>query len=126
MRALFAVLVTSAFAGCSLFDDSDRTVVMPVEEIRVAEVARAGEPLAVTLVGLLTDGCQRFERVDAAAGSQGVTFTMTARKPTGGMCNADIRRVERTREVRPRSPGTFVVRARQRDGSVTEQEVRVE
>ena len=126
MRTLLAVALAFVAAGCSLFDDHERTVIMPVDEVRVAEVAQAGEPLDATFVGLLTNGCQQFERMDVAVSGRSARVTMLARSRTNGGCTADIRYVERTYEFRPRDSGTFVIEVRQRDGSVTEREIRVE
>ena len=99
---------------------------MPVDEVRVAEVTQAGETLEATFVGLLTNGCQQFERMDVAASGRGARVTMKAREQTNGGCTADIRYVERTYEFQPRNSGSFVIEVRLPNRSVTEREIRVE
>jgi hypothetical protein len=126
MKTLFVVALAFIAAGCSLFDDHERTVVMPVDEVRVAEVVQAGEPLEATFVGLLTNGCQQFERIEVTASGRGARVRMEANEQTGGLCTADVRYVERTHQFHPRSPGAFVIEVRQPNGSVTEREIRVE
>ena len=126
MKTLFAVALTFIAAGCSLFDDHERTVVMPVDEVRVAEAVQAGEPLAATFVGLLTNGCQQFDRMEVVASGQGAWVTMKARERTNSGCTADIRYVERTYEFHPRNSDAFMILVRRPNGSVTEWEVLVE
>ena len=126
MRTLFVTALAFALTGCSLFGDDERTVVMPVEEVRVAEVARVGEPLDATFVGVLTNGCQQFERLEVSASARRARVTMLARVGAEGVCTTDVRGVERAYQLLPQAPGPLVIEVQQPDGSVTEHEVRVE
>jgi hypothetical protein len=127
------LLIAPAFAlvmvGCLMADDgADRMVLMPVEEILVSGSARAGAPLEARFVGLLTNGCQRFERLEVIETERSALVLMWARerRPPGVVCTADIRQVEQARTFRPAAPGNFLITVKQPDGSVFAREVRVE
>lgn len=124
-----AVALALGMAGCLMADDSaDRMVLMPVEEIFVSRSARAGAHLEARFVGLLTNGCQRFERLEVSETERSAIAVMWARerKPPGMLCTADIRQVEQVRSFRPVVPGQFVISVKQPDGSVSTREVRIE
>jgi hypothetical protein len=129
MISLFAL---SACAAAGLFvlaeDPVERSVMMPVQEIALPESARAGAPLQASFVGLLTNGCQRFERLEVEQDEHSATVSMWARERKGAdtLCTADIRGVERAHTLRPAARGVFIVNVRQPDTSSTAREIRIE
>src|SRR2546423_485416 len=126
---VIAVALPLGMAGCLIADPSaDRMVLMPVEEILVAGSARAGAQIEARFIGLLTNGCQRFERLEVIETDQSAIVVMWARQPrsAGALCTADIRQVEQARTFRPVAPGQFTISAKQPDGTVSTREVRVE
>jgi hypothetical protein len=126
---LIAAVLALSMVGCLMADDSaDRLVQMPVEGILVSVSARVGAHLEVQFVGLLTNGCQRFERLEVIETERSAMVVMWARerKPPGVVCTADIREVQQARTFRPVVPGQFVISVKQPDGSLFTREVRVE
>jgi hypothetical protein len=118
-----------SMVGCLMADErADRLVLMPVEEILVSGSERAGAPLEARFIGLLTNGCQRFERFEVIEAERSAMVSMWARepKPPGLVCTADIRQVQQARTFRPAVAGSFVITVKQPDGSVLTREVRVE
>jgi hypothetical protein len=117
MRALFLILLLAA-AGCSLFD-VDRTFVMGTVPPDAPPTATAGESLDVRVTGVLTNGCQAFERLEAEVGPMSVLLTMIGTEPARPPgCTDDIRYVERTYRVVPSTRGPFVVYVRSRPSGV--------
>lgn len=114
-----------ALAGRSLIGEGERLVVMPVEEVHLPDIVHAGEPSDVTFVGLLLNTAHTFERFDIAASARRADVTMLARLRPGG-ARAWVRSVQRTRTLPAPAAGTYIIRVRQRDGSVTEWAVCVE
>ena len=126
--ALLTTTLTIATAGCSFFERTDDLIVMPVDSVQVPPSAQVGAPFDVRLVGVLLNGCQHFERLDAEETDGGVELTMLAREritPVSA-CTDATRLVVQTYQPVTQRAGTFVVAVRQRDGSVIEHAVRVE
>jgi hypothetical protein len=124
--ALSALAVAAFFVLAE--DAAERLVMMPVQEIAMPESGRAGAPFEASFVGLLTNGCQRFERLEVAQTEHSATVVMWARerKEADTLCTADIRQVERTHTLRPAARGPFTITVTQPNNASTTREVRVE
>src|SRR4051812_43292826 len=96
--------------GCRIAADrGESTVLMPVEEIVLSASTRANTPVEVQFVGLLTNGCQRFERLEVIETERSAVVRMWAReaRKAGVLCNAEIRHVRQARTFRPVGAGQF-------------------
>jgi hypothetical protein len=113
--AALLLCISLTVPGCSLFGTDTRTLVMPVESLAVAESITVGEPLAISLTGLLTNGCQSFERLQVDRLESGVRLTMFARETLrpGTVCTDDVRLVEVAHTAYPQAAGIFTIQVKQ-------------
>ncbi len=127
---LFVILsmISSAY-GCSLIggETSERRT-MPLDSLIVPNQVASGQAFPIRIVGMLTSGCQRFERIEADRTTGQLTLRMIAREQirSSAVCTTDIRFVGQDYTVRPPFSDPFEIVALQPDESEMRRTVRVQ
>lgn len=124
---ILLVLISSA-SGCSLLGyEKNEINTMHVDSLVAPDEIAADQAFSIRIVGLLTNGCQRFERLDVNKTPNQLELRMLAREQVryDELCTDDIRWVSQEYTVEPPFADTVDIVAHQRHGGVVRQTVRV-